>query len=1074
MPTSPPVTRAEKCVYEFDGFRVDPVRRRLLRGGETVPLTPKAFSILIYLLERRGKVVEKEELLERIWPDTHVTEANLTQNVSSLRKVLGERANDHRYLVTVPGRGYSFVAEVLEIPRESTGEIAIPPPAALEPPAPSAAETAGTATAAGLPLPLPPPAVPAPAPEPEPTAEREALETTLVQFLAPPRSRRRFLFAGVVLGVLLALAAVGTFQAYRARHRAPAAAGDGAGPAAAAPARPALAVLGFRNLNKERSQAWLATALSEMLVTELAPGSRARLVPGDEVFRLKETFSLPYTEELSAPQLAQIRDHLGADLVVVGSYLALGAGEKGGLRVDLRVVKVATGDTLASLAEVGSEDGLFDLAARLGTRLRRALGWSDPSPAEVREIQALLPGNPAAARLYAEGLARLRAFDARGARDFFAQAAGADPESAMIRSSLSLAFIGLGDDVRARAEAQKAVELAARLPQEQRLAIEARASEVKKDWARAGELYRSLWTFYPDNLEYGLRLADCLSAGGHGERALAAVEEMRKLPPPAGNDPRVDLTEAWTAKRLSDAAREMQAAASAEAKGRKSGATQIVAQALALEGDGLVLVGRSAEAAPRLEEARDLFARSGNQAALAVVLTRLGMTFHERGELAEAEKLYRQALAAQERAGGVQGTAGTALQTANLGMLDFDAGSMPQAQPLLESALAAYTAAGDRVMATRMDYAIASVLLGRGELAAARERFDSVVAISRQTGNRTDEARALSGQGFVLERLGALGEARYLQDQAYEITHRLGDPIRGASALAASAGVLMRQGELAEAGKRLAQALAMKRQGGDRLGASEVLGRLAELAERRGSLAEAERLGAEQMALARRVGSQTLVAAALRNQAGRSLDRGDLPAARQGLEEALRLRVQDGEELEAAAVRLDLADVLRRAGSPRDAARLATAAAAAYGKQGMAGYRALALARLAQALLADGRTAPAEAAAKEAQAIAEGSESFDQRLAVALAVAPVEAAAGDPAAALDLLRWATVESGRTGFLAANLEAGLELGLLQAQTGDAAAATATLENVRRQAELSGYRAFAQRALEGQPRGGVPRP
>jgi DNA-binding winged helix-turn-helix (wHTH) protein/tetratricopeptide (TPR) repeat protein len=1065
MPTSPPVTRAEKCVYEFDGFRVDPVRRRLLRGGETVPLTPKAFSILVYLLERRGKVVEKEELLERIWPDTHVTEANLTQNVSSLRKVLGERANDHRYLVTVPGRGYSFVAEVLEIPRESTGEIALHPPAALEPPAPSTGETAETAAAA---LPLPPPVS-----APEPTAEREALETTLVQLPAPPHGRRRFLFAGLVLGVLLALAAVGLFRAYRERPAVPAAAAaeGSAEPAAAAPARPALAVLGFRNLSKERNQAWLSTALSEMLVTELAPGSRARLVPGDEVFRLKETFSLPYTEELSAPQLAQIRDHLGADLVVVGSYLALGAGEKGGLRVDLRVVKVATGDTLASLAEVGSEDGLFDLAARLGTRLRRALGWSDPSPAEVREIQALLPGNPAAARLYAEGLARLRAFDARGARDFLEQAAGADPESAVIRSSLSLAFTALGDDARARAEAGKAVALAARLPQEQRLAIEARAGEVKKDWARAGELYRSLWTFYPDNLEYGLRLADCLSAGGHGERALAAVEEMRKLPPPAGSDPRVDLAEAWTAKRLSDAPRELRAAASAEAKGRKSGATQIVAQALALEGDGLILVGRSAEAAPRLEEARDLFAKSGNQAALAVVLTRLGMTFHERGELAEAEKLYRQALAAQERAGGVQGTA---LQTANLGMLDFDAGSMPQAQPLLESALASYTAAGDRVMATRMDYAIASVLLGRGELAAARERFDSVVAISRQTGNRTDEARALSGQGFVLERLGALGEARYLQDQAYEITRQLGDPIRGASALAASAGVLMRQGELAEAGKRLAQALAMKRQGGDRLGASEVLGRLAELAGRRGNLAEAERLGAEQIALARGVGSQTLIAAALRNEAGRSLDHGDLPAARQRLEEALRLRLQDGEELEAAAVRLDLADVLRLAGSPRDAARLATAAAAAYGKQGMTGYRALALARLAQALRADGRTAPAQAAAKEAQAIAEGSENLDQRLAVALAVAPVAAAAGDPAAALDLLRWATVESGRTGFLAAGLEAHLELGLLQAQTGDTAAAAATLENVRHQAELRGYRALAQRAIEGQPRGGVPRP
>src|SRR5947209_16886959 len=84
-------TRTERSLYEFGGFRVDPVRRRLLRGGEQVPLTPKAFSILLLLLERRGGVVEKEDLIQKVWPDTYVTEANLTQNVSSLRKALGER-----------------------------------------------------------------------------------------------------------------------------------------------------------------------------------------------------------------------------------------------------------------------------------------------------------------------------------------------------------------------------------------------------------------------------------------------------------------------------------------------------------------------------------------------------------------------------------------------------------------------------------------------------------------------------------------------------------------------------------------------------------------------------------------------------------------------------------------------------------------------------------------------------------------------------------------------------------------------------------------------------------------------
>src|SRR4051794_32189139 len=176
MATSPQPPGAEKQVYEFDGFRVDPVRRRLLKGGEQVSLTPKAFSILIVLLENRGEVVEKEELIRRIWPDTFVTEANLTQNISSLRKALGERANDHRYVVTVPGRGYSFVAEVLEIPREATGEFTIP----------AAALTAD------------PPSPPLPPPSPVPAVSAAPAPTAVAPSPAPPRGRRRFLAAGLV------------------------------------------------------------------------------------------------------------------------------------------------------------------------------------------------------------------------------------------------------------------------------------------------------------------------------------------------------------------------------------------------------------------------------------------------------------------------------------------------------------------------------------------------------------------------------------------------------------------------------------------------------------------------------------------------------------------------------------------------------------------------------------------------------------------------------------------------------------------------------------------------------------
>ncbi|MBD0371777.1 MAG: tetratricopeptide repeat protein [Pyrinomonadaceae bacterium] len=103
-----------ECVYEFGPFCIDTVKRLLLREGEPVSLTSKGFDTLLTLVERRGQVVCKDELMKILWPDTIVEENNLTQQISMLRKALGERAGEHRFVVTVPGRGYTFVAEVHE------------------------------------------------------------------------------------------------------------------------------------------------------------------------------------------------------------------------------------------------------------------------------------------------------------------------------------------------------------------------------------------------------------------------------------------------------------------------------------------------------------------------------------------------------------------------------------------------------------------------------------------------------------------------------------------------------------------------------------------------------------------------------------------------------------------------------------------------------------------------------------------------------------------------------------------------------------------------------------------------
>jgi len=107
-----------KELYEFGPFRVDPEKEILLRAGEPVPLTPKTFQILLVLVRHGQEVVTKDDLMKAVWPDTFVEEANLSRNIFMLRKALRESPQDHRYILTVPGRGYRFAENVRLVPEQ--------------------------------------------------------------------------------------------------------------------------------------------------------------------------------------------------------------------------------------------------------------------------------------------------------------------------------------------------------------------------------------------------------------------------------------------------------------------------------------------------------------------------------------------------------------------------------------------------------------------------------------------------------------------------------------------------------------------------------------------------------------------------------------------------------------------------------------------------------------------------------------------------------------------------------------------------------------------------------------------
>src|SRR5829696_9810875 len=99
-------------IHRFNDFAIDTEQKVLLRGGKAVPLAPKVFETLLTLVENHGRILVKEELMKRLWPDTFVEESNLTFNIQQLRKTLGDNARSPVYIETIPRRGYRFIADV--------------------------------------------------------------------------------------------------------------------------------------------------------------------------------------------------------------------------------------------------------------------------------------------------------------------------------------------------------------------------------------------------------------------------------------------------------------------------------------------------------------------------------------------------------------------------------------------------------------------------------------------------------------------------------------------------------------------------------------------------------------------------------------------------------------------------------------------------------------------------------------------------------------------------------------------------------------------------------------------------
>jgi DNA-binding winged helix-turn-helix (wHTH) protein len=113
-------------LYEFGPYAIDPAKPLLLCGEGSVLLPSKVFETLLVLVQHSEEVVSKDDLLKTVWPDSFVEESNLSQSIFLLRKVLGETAQDHRYIVTIPGWGYRFAESVRLVAADEADLISVP------------------------------------------------------------------------------------------------------------------------------------------------------------------------------------------------------------------------------------------------------------------------------------------------------------------------------------------------------------------------------------------------------------------------------------------------------------------------------------------------------------------------------------------------------------------------------------------------------------------------------------------------------------------------------------------------------------------------------------------------------------------------------------------------------------------------------------------------------------------------------------------------------------------------------------------------------------------------------------
>ncbi len=787
----------------------------------------------------------------------------------------------------------------------------------------------------------------------------------------------------------------------------------GAPPSAAPDRRETIAVLPFRDLTRSTELAWLSTGIQEMLKADLSGTGRLRSAATDEVnIILAELgkFGRSQTGELEVEKLPA---ETGVSIVISGTYAVSGSE----LRVDASAFDVRRHKSVATASETGGVGDLFEVVRRAARTLGAPLEDREWSAEELAQVRSSLPPNSADNRTYFEALAKLRTGDPLTARGLLLKVLSANDRFAQAHAALADALLTLGYQTRALEEARRARELSGGLGREQVLSIDGQYYMCTGDWSRTVKTYTSLYSFFPDDSEYALKLASAQAKAGNKDDAYATLAEVRKRSRGAEDDLSITLAEAQIAEFFSQFQRERDMGLMAENKARTLGAELQAARAELMESWAADNIGEFRLAESKATDAQRTFVRLGDRGSEAHAWKNLGDVFIDQGKIPEATAAYQKSIAMFREIGWVSG------QTIGLNNLGY-------------------------------------VLLDHGDLTQTESTFREALTIARTTGDQRLIAMVLNGVAIVLRRKNDFAGAEQAYLEAAGINKRLGDKGKLGTDLNNLAVVYMRSGDLLNARKNFEDALNLFEATGRRPDVAMCLGNLGNLALIEGDLSSAEEMFRQDAEVNKKAPEPTRAGYELQGLGEIRYQQNDFSSARSLLQKALEGREKTHEDDLVAENRLALAQLDLDEGRLSAAEAEATQARNQYARQKENSPLAWSEALLARILVAAGKVERAEASAAEAERL---SQALDDRMLAAqtrLDLGRAYMTLHRTADARTCLHLALSDSEQHHFVVCKLAAESELAKLDLEAGSTSARQ-QLSRIRDEAQRRGLSLIAQR-------------